>query len=110
MMSMSVMVSPADVLTTIARSLVAMQRYTTVEDALNGMAITEVRRKITVYQRRIRTFERKYKTDFEAFGVRLQGRATPEEEDDWLAWRSALRMKADWERVYEGLRNGRAGN
>jgi len=107
---MSAMLSPADVLTTIARSLVAMQRYSTVEDALNGMAVSEVRRKVTAYQRRIRALERKHGADFEAFSTRLQGRATPEEEDDWLSWRSALRMLADWERAYEGLRSGRARN
>ena len=70
---MSVMVSPADVLTTIARSLVAMQRYSTVEDALNGLAISEVQRKVTSYQRRIRALERKHDANFETFSARLQG-------------------------------------
>jgi len=69
---MSAMLSPADVLTTIARSLVAMQRYSTVEDALNGMAVSEVRRKVTAYQRRIRALERKHGADFEAFSTRLR--------------------------------------
>ena len=105
---MSVMISPADVLTTIARSLVATQRYSTVEDALNDMAISEVRRKINRYQRRLRALECKHGTDFDAFSAWLQNRAAPEEEDDWLAWRSAKRMLADWQRAYEGLRGGHA--
>ena len=105
---MSVTVSPTDVLTTIARSLVIMQRYSTVEEALNGMAISEVRRRIAHYQRRLRALERKHRADFEAFSARLQDRATPEEEDDWLAWRSAKQMLADWQRASDGLRGGHA--
>ena len=105
---MSAMISPADVLTTIARSLVAMQRYSTIEDALDGMAISEVQRKIGHYQRRLRALERKHGSDFDAFTARLQNRATPEEEDDWLAWRSARQMLADWQRASEGLRGGHA--
>jgi hypothetical protein len=105
---MSVTVSPTDVLTTIAGSLVAMQRYSTVEDALNDMAISEVRRKIGHYQRRLRALERKHGSDFDAFSARLRDRASPEEEDDWLAWRSARQMLADWQRASEGLRGGHA--
>lgn len=107
---MSTIVSPIDVLTTIARSLVAMQRYPTVEDALNDMAISQVQRKIGYYERRLRYLERKYGLDFDTFTARLQNRATPLEEDDWLAWRSALQMLADWKKAYEELRGGRISN
>lgn len=103
-------ISPTDVLTTIARSLVAMQRYPTVEDALNDMAVAEVQRKIGYYQRRLSRLERKYGSNFDAFTKRLENRATPEEEDDWLSWRSALQMLADWQKVYEGLRSGHTDN
>ena len=37
------------------------------------------------------------------FSARLKGRATPAEEDDWLAWQSARRRLADWEEMCEGL-------
>lgn len=67
------------------------------------MALVEVQRKIAHYRRRIRGLKRKYDTDFETFSARLQERATPAEEDDWLAWRSAYRMLADWQETYEKL-------
>jgi len=105
---MSVTVSPTDVLATIARPLVAMQRYPTVEDALNDMAVSEVRCKIGHYQRRLRVLERKHGSDFDAFSAWLRDRATPEEEDDWLAWRSARQILADWQGASEGLRGGHA--
>lgn len=105
---MSPMTSSVDVLTTIARSLVVAQEYASVEEALQAMALSEVRRKVTYYRRRIRALERKYGTDFETFSARLRGRATPAEEDDWLAWRSANRMLADWQRTCEELQRARA--
>ena len=105
---MSVTTSPADVLTTIARALTAAQKYASVEDALRGMAVAEVRRKIAYYQRRIRTLEHKHSADFDTFSARLSGRATPAEEDDWLAWRSACRMLDDWKETYAELAGGRS--
>ena len=100
--------SPTDVLMTIAHSLVASQKYASVEQALQGIALSEVKRKIAYYRRRIRAMERKHGADFEAFSARLKGRASPAEEDDWLAWRSAQRMLADWQRTYKELDSDRA--
>jgi len=98
---MSATTSPADILTTIARSLVVAQEYPSVEEALQGMALSEVGRKIAYYRRRIRGLERKYGSDFDSFTAQLQARATPSEEGDWLAWRSATHMLADWQQTHE---------
>lgn len=100
---MASMTSTVEVLTTIAHSLVVSQKYSSVEEALQQMALAEVQRKIAYYRRRIRALERKYNADFQTFSARLQGQATPIEEDDWLAWRSATRMLADWQKTYEKL-------
>jgi len=103
---MSANVSPTDVLNSIARSLVAPEKFANIEEALRQLAMAAVRSKIAYYRRRIRALERKYATDFNTFTTRLQGRATPAEEDDWLAWRSAQRMEADWQQIYQDLLNG----
>ena len=100
---MTSMTSSVDVLTTIARSMVVSQEYASVEEALQHMALSQVEGKIAYYRRRIQTLERKYNADFQTFSARLQGRATPAEEDDWLAWRSAHRMLADWQKTSEEL-------
>lgn len=97
--------TPADVLNTLAESLVTRQKYASIDEALRGLAISAVRSKMDYYRRRIRKLERQYATDFDAFTARLQGRATPAEEDDWLAWRSARHMLTDWQQVYQDLRN-----
>jgi hypothetical protein len=37
------------------------------------------------------------------FTARLKNQATPSEEDDWLAWRSARSMLADWQKSYQDM-------
>jgi hypothetical protein len=97
--------SPSSVLNKVANSLVASKRFSTVEDALWDMAITTVRSKMTYYRRRIKKMENKYGTDFDKFTARLKGKATPEQEDDWLAWKSARSMLTDWQKTYQDLRH-----
>lgn len=89
------------VLDTIAATLVTQRKYTDKEQALRAIAQSAVRSKMIGYQRRIRRLQRKYGADFLVFSRALEGRATPQEEDDWAIWRSALSMLEEWQRVYE---------
>jgi len=100
---MTVRPSPTTVLNKVANSLVAKHRYSTPEEALWELALSAVRSKTVYYQRRIRRLENKHRMDFDKFTARLKNRATPAEEDDWLAWRSARNMLADWQGTYRGL-------
>ena len=97
--------SPNTVLTKVANSLVAAKHFPTVEEALWDMAVSTVRGKVSYYRRRVRKMENKYGMDFDKFTTRLKGKATPEQEDDWLAWKSARSMLADWQKTYQGLRH-----
>lgn len=99
--------SPTDILTSVAGTLVAEQKFASIEEALKELALSAVRGKAMVYQRRIKRLERKYSADFDTFSADLVGQATPAEEDDWLEWRSALRMFADWQQTYQDLLNDR---
>ena len=101
-------VVPTDILTTVAGTLVAKRRYANREEALRSLALAVIRGKTAYYRRRIRRFERKHHMNFDRFAARLKGRATPVEEDDWFAWRSAGRMLADWQQAYEDLRHARS--
>ncbi len=74
---MSYSTSPTDILTAVAGTMVAQQKYATVEDALKELALSAVRSKTTAYRRRIRRLERKYSTDFDTFSAHLVGKATP---------------------------------
>ncbi len=98
--------SPIQILTTVAGTLVAKEKYASLEEALREFALAAVRSKTVYYRRRIQRLEHKYEMDFDAFTDHLKGRATPAEEDDWLAWRSARSMLGDWQRAYRDLRNG----
>ena len=69
------------------------------------MAITTVRSKMSYYRRRIKKMENKYGTDCDKFTARLKGKAIPEQEDDWLAWKSARSMLTDWQKTYQDLRH-----
>jgi hypothetical protein len=82
---MSVRISSVGVLQTVARALVAKQKYASKEEALKAIALAVVKNKIRAYQRRIRQLEHKYEMNFEKFTIRLQGNASPAEEDDWFA-------------------------
>lgn len=100
---------PTTILNQVANSMVATQRYATQEEALWQLALSAVRGKTAYYRRRIRGLEQKYGIDFDTFTTRLQNQATPLQEDDWLAWRSARRMLSDWQKAYQDLRNARPG-
>jgi hypothetical protein len=99
----------ADVLTTIAESLVATQKYKSLDEALCALAIGEVDRKIAKYRRRISHLRKKYDMTFDEFTAHLRGKASIEQEDDWLEWEAAIDMLSDWEATKkELLQNGQA--
>jgi hypothetical protein len=100
---MALQTSPSSVLTKVANSLVAAKRYSTTEEALWDMALSTVRGKIAYYRRRIRRLENKHGMDFDQFTAHLKGKATPAQEDDWLAWKSARSMLKDWQTTYKNL-------
>ena len=102
---MTLHTSPNSVLNKVAASLVAVKRYSTTEEALRDMALSTVRGKITYYRRRIRKMDKKHGMDFEKFTARLKGKATPAQEDEWLAWKSARSMLMDWQKTYQDLRS-----
>jgi len=104
---MSLDITSTNILNKVVSALVATQKYPSMEDALWALALTAVRNKVAYYQRRIRRLERKRAVDFDTFTHRLEGQATPSEEDDWLAWRSACSMLTDWQLTYQELRDER---
>jgi hypothetical protein len=96
-------VSAAAVLNGIADTLVVEAKFTSKEDALRSLARSAVRERMVRYRRRIQRLERKHGADFAEFTRRIKGSATPQQEDDWLAWRSAIEMLNEWKAVYQNL-------
>ena len=105
---MAASVNPTTIVDKVAETLVAPHKFTTKEDALWDLAFAAVRNKISYYRRRVRRLENKYGIDFDTFTAQFKNRATPAEEDDWLGWRSARSMLADWQKTYQDLQNEHA--
>jgi hypothetical protein len=96
-------ISPTAVLNGIADTLVLEARFASKEDALRSLARSAVGARIVRYRRRIQRLERKHGTDFAGFTQQIEGSATPQQEDDWLTWRSAIEMINEWQAVYRSL-------
>lgn len=96
-------ISATVVLDTIAGALVSQERFSTKEEALCALARSAIHAKVSRYRRRILRFQRKYGQDFESFSSSLRERATPEQEDDWLDWKSARAMLEEWHAVDASL-------
>ena len=96
-------ISPSAVLNRIADSLVVEARFASKEEALRSLARAAVRERVLRYRRRIGRLERKHGVDFTGFTRQIEGSATPQQEDDWLAWRSAIDMLNEWQAIYHDL-------
>ena len=96
-------ISPTTVLNGIADTLVLEAKFASKEDALRSLARAAVRERMVRYRRRIQRLERKHGTDFDGFTRIIAGNAAPQQEDDWLSWRSAVDMLIEWQAVYQSL-------
>ena len=93
------------VLKVIASTLVGTGHYGTQAEAIRAIALDQVNRKISTYDRRVKQFERKHHTSFEAFGKHLQNRATVRQEDEWMEWEAAIAMREAWRKAKRTLEN-----
>ncbi len=83
--------------------LVKVGLYPSQEIALKGIVLQQVQRHIEEARLEIARFERKHGCSFEKLTALLKGRATIEEEDDWMAWESAQDMLASWQQVQQEI-------
>ena len=90
-----------EVLESVARGMVAAGVYKDEEAAIKAMAIEQIERKITAYREQVQIFERKYQQTLDEHGRLLQGKATMEEEDEWMDWKSAVVMLDAWQKALQ---------
>ncbi len=90
-------------LETIANTLVGLGRYPSQTDAIRAIALDQIDRKIALYERRAKRFERKHRAGFAAFTKRLQHRATIRQEDEWMEWETTLEMLNEWRNAKKAL-------
>ena len=90
-----------EILESVAHSLVAAGLYKDEETAIKALAIEQIERKITSYRKQVNTLEKKHHLSFEEYNRRLEGKATMEEEDEWMEWKSATVMLEAWQKALQ---------
>jgi len=89
------------ILETVAHSLVAAGLYKDEETAIKALAIEQIERKITSYREQVNALEKKHHLSFEEYSRRLEGKATIEEEDEWMDWKGAAVMLEAWQKALQ---------
>ncbi len=79
--------------------LVQMGVYRSQEEALKNLVLRYVQEQIDEAEQEIARFQKKYGMSFEEWSDSLVGRATIEEEDDWMEWESARDMLESWQQI-----------
>ncbi len=94
-----------DVLEKVAKGMVATGVYKDVKTAIKALAVEQVERKIAAYRKQVEEFERKNSHSLAEHGRLLEGKATMEEEEEWMEWKGAAVMLEAWQRALQQLLN-----
>jgi len=94
-----------DVLEKVAKSMVAVGLYKDVETAISSLALEQIERKIAAYREQVQEFERKYGRSLEEHSRFLEGKASMEEEEEWMEWQGATVMLEAWQRALQEVYN-----
>jgi len=94
-----------EILEKVAKSMVATGVYKDVKTAIQALAVEQIERKIAAYQKQVRRFERKYNRRLDEHNRVLEGKATIQEEEEWMEWKGAVVMLDAWQRALRELLN-----
>ncbi|MGH7826171.1 MAG: hypothetical protein ACREQ7_13480 [Candidatus Binatia bacterium] len=100
--------SSQEILEMVAKGMVAAGVYKDVSTAIKAIALEQVERKIADYTRQVQDLERKYKHSLEEHSRLLKGKATVEEEEEWMDWKGAEVMLQAWQKALQELLNSGA--
>lgn len=90
-----------EVVQNILKPLVQAGVYKDETSALKDIILDYIERKKKEYDAIIFSFQKKYKTNFDAFTDDLRNRASIGTEDDWMEWKGAIEMRNGWEDAYQ---------
>lgn len=90
-----------DVLEKVAKGMVAAGLYKDVKTAIRALALEQVERKVAAYREKVQGFERKYSHGLEEHSRFLEGKASMEEEEEWMEWKGAVVMLEAWQRALQ---------
>lgn len=89
------------VLEKVAKGMVEVGLYKDVEAAIRALALEQIERKIAAYRERVQEFERKYGHSLEEHSRLLEGKASMEEEEEWMEWKGAVVMLEAWQKALQ---------
>ena len=69
------------------------------ERAPSALLLDYIDRQIAVYSSNHDELKTGYKQDFDSFSAAIKKKATPEQEDVWMDWESALVFLRKWQAV-----------
>jgi len=90
-----------DVLETVAKGMVTAGLYKDIGAAIRALAVEQVERKIAAYREQVQEFERKYHHSLDQHSRFLEGKASMEEEEEWMEWKSAAVMLEAWQKALQ---------
>jgi len=86
--------------------MVAAGLYKDEEAALRALAIEQIERKVTAYREQMQTFERKYHHSLDEHSRLLEGKASMEEEEEWMEWKGVAVMLEAWQNALQEVLDG----
>lgn len=84
--------------------------FDNVERVFQTLLLDYIDKQITLYKNKNEEFESRHKQSFDAFTTALKNRATPEQEEAWMDWESAITFLRKWQNIRKQVTdNGTAG-
>ncbi len=93
-----------EVLTAIAEKMAVTGMYSSPEEAIKALALSQIEKEVEELRERIAAFEKRYGMTFEEFTAYLRGRATMEEEMAWEEWDDARRKLEIRQKALEAIK------
>jgi hypothetical protein len=75
----------------LSRPFIRAGLYESEDDFLRDLVTDLAQRKIKAYQSTVRKYEKRYQSR-EKFTEEIKGKATPEQEDEWMEWEAARNL------------------
>lgn len=88
------------------KPLIREHLFKNYDELLKKLLIIYINQQIKTYQKQIQDFEKKYQLSFEEFTRAIQGKASWQDEDDWMDWEDAVLFLKKWENIKEEVLHG----
>jgi hypothetical protein len=93
------------ILQNITKPFIIAGLYKDEKSVLTDIVLDYITRKIKQYDKTIRALKKKYGSDFNEFTLTIKNKATLDQEDDWMDWKSTIEMRQSWNNVQKMIIN-----